>query len=144
MVATAVSWLVDSSSVEAMADSNHVLRVDGDAGDSLFVSDWGLWTYQGEAQVAGGPAKIYSATYNGQTVTVQFSSGINFTDTTVNTLHTNLQIGTFSTSLLDTTTAVTNWSVASTPSVSTAYSNNTSIAGTGGNDTINMKGMHYI
>jgi hypothetical protein len=59
----ATTVVLDRASVYAMTDSNHVLRVDGDAGDMFVLNDWGNWTYQAEAQLNGGSARIYTSQY---------------------------------------------------------------------------------
>jgi len=75
----------------SLIDGTHrLLRIDGDAGDMLVLSDWGDWVFDGESQLNGIASKTYKATYNSETVRVQFSSNLNFTDTTVNTNQTNL------------------------------------------------------
>ena len=103
----ATSVVLNRASVEAMADSNHVLRVDGDAGDSLFVSDWGLWTYQGEAQVNGGSARIYTAAAStaGETLTLQIGAQLSFINKDVNNSHTNLQLSTLGSVTINTVAA---------------------------------------
>ena len=88
----ATKVVLNRESVAALTDSNNVLRIDGDAGDMLVLSDWGFWTYAGEAQFNGAGGKIYTATYGTETLTVQFSNNLNFTDTTPNTEQTNLQL----------------------------------------------------
>jgi Ca2+-binding RTX toxin-like protein len=82
--------VLNKVAVADMTDANRLLRIDGDAGDMLVLSDWGDWVFDGESQVNGGAAKTYKATYNNETVRVQFSSNLTFTDTTVNTGESNL------------------------------------------------------
>ncbi len=149
----ATTVVLSYASVLDMTDSRGVLQIAGDSGDTLALTDWSIWTYQGEAMVAGAPARIYSATQSGQTVTVQFSSAMNFTDTTVNNGQTNLQLGnvfnandtlkfdsitTFNASALDTTSSVTAWNSASPASTSSAYSSAVVRNGTAGADAMDL------
>jgi Ca2+-binding RTX toxin-like protein len=46
--------VLNRAAVSALTDANKILTVDGDVGDRLVLSDWGDWTYQGEAQINGG------------------------------------------------------------------------------------------
>jgi hypothetical protein len=137
--------VLNREAVAALADTNKVLRIDGDMGDKLVLSDWGFWTYAGEAQINGGGAKIYTATYGGSTVTVQFSNNLSFTDKTTNTANTDLLL-----KALDGTALVAGTAAAGTASVPpagvtsvtpltapTTYLSGT-VSGTNGDDALTL------
>jgi Ca2+-binding RTX toxin-like protein len=94
---SATTVVLDRDAVEALTDNQNILRIDGDIGDRLVLSDWGEWTFDtaaGEALLDGVSAKVYTATgtSSGETLTVYISSRLDFTDQTVNNSHTNLQL----------------------------------------------------
>ena len=141
----ATKVVLNRESVAALTDSNNVLRIDGDAGDMLVLSDWGFWTYAGEAQFNGAGGKIYTATYGTETLTVQFSNNLNFTDTTPNTEQTNLQLKALDgaalvagTAAAGTASAPPTGTVSVTPlSAPTTYLSG-SVNGTAGNDALTL------
>jgi len=101
---SATTVVLNKAAVQALTDSNNVLSVDGDVGDRLVLSDWVDWTYAGEAEINGTSAKIYTATSGGNTLTVKFSSNLDFTDKTNNTAQTDLNDATVRDTITTTTT----------------------------------------
>ena len=149
----ATTVVLDRASVAAMTDGNKVLRIDGDVGDMLVLSDWANWTLVngGETQINGSAAKTYTATYNSATVTVQFSNNLTFTDTTTNIAQTNLFLkdlsttgfvaatasaGTASTLPSNPTVAALDFSVSSYTAVNSVGTNGESLTGTSANEII--------
>jgi Ca2+-binding RTX toxin-like protein len=144
----ATSVVLNRAAVAAMTDGNKVLRIDGDVGDTLVLDDWGFWTRDltSDAQINGTGAKIYTATYNGATVTVQFSNNLSFTDKTTNTANTDLLLNSISgTGLVTGTAAAGTASVPPTGTVSitplTAPSTflTGTVTGTSSDDTLTLE-----